>query len=116
MTRLCVAIFVDNPEQAKRDVAAAIEAGAAMVELRLDSVTDPVVAREIIGSFDHPFVLTCRPVWEGGRSEAADEARLRLLAELAPTDESTFIDVELVTLQRAGKAGILNRLIVSSHD
>jgi 3-dehydroquinate dehydratase/shikimate dehydrogenase len=116
MTYLCVAIFVNSVEQAKRDVARAIEAGAGMVELRLDAMSDVTLAREIVGSFDHRFILTCRPTWEGGQSEASDESRLGFLAELSPTDESTCLDVELVTLRRAGVGGFRNPLIISSHD
>lgn len=73
MTRICVPIFVESLDQAKRDVARAIEAGAELVELRLDDVADVSVAQEIVGSFENAsFVLTRRAARQGGHSEEAD--------------------------------------------
>lgn len=116
MTHLCVAIFVTSVEQARRDIAAAVDAGADRVELRLDSFRDDVAAREVIGSFRHPFILTCRPTWEGGRSKATDKNRVDFLVKLAPTDATTYLDIELISLQRRGTGDVQNPLVVSSHD
>ena len=40
MTHLCVAIFVRDIAQARREIATAVEAGADMIELRVDSFDD----------------------------------------------------------------------------
>ena len=68
MTQLCVPIFVETLEQTKRDISAALEAGAGTIELRLDTQTEPSIARNIVSEFESQFILTCRPEFEGGRS------------------------------------------------
>ena len=40
MTRLCVPIFVESVDQARSQLARAIEAGAGIVQLRHDTLTD----------------------------------------------------------------------------
>jgi 3-dehydroquinate dehydratase/shikimate dehydrogenase len=116
VTHLCVAIFVEDVAQAKRDIAAAVEAGADMVELRIDDLAEAVDVQSIISDFDRRFILTCRPTWEGGHSELSNEDRIRLLSIIAPTDDSVIVDIELRTLRDSGVADFENRLIVSAHD
>src|SRR3712207_5282537 len=113
MTRLCVAIFVDTPEQAKHDIAMAVEAGADMVELRIDLLNEPVFATEFI----IPVILTCRPTWEGGRSGLGDEARIALL-ESAGYPGGAYVHVELITYRRVPNVRTLipRQLILSAHD
>ena len=45
MTLLCVAIFLRDDAQARRDIALAAEAGADIVELRIDALTAHMEAR-----------------------------------------------------------------------
>src|SRR5271155_1981396 len=113
MTHLCVAIFVTDIAKAKREIALAAEAGADMVELRIDGVTDAEQARKIAASSFLPCIVTCRPTWEGGNSELPDAERVGLLEKAAQSDNA-YIDVELETLQRLGIGG--ERVIVSAHD
>ena len=116
MTLLCVSIFVHDLAQAKRDIARAVEAGADIVELRLDELGDATPVRQAIGDYTIPFILTCRPTWEGGSSELTDEERVRLLAEVAPSDPSVRVDLELKSIKKTGLAGIANDVIISAHD
>ena len=116
MTHLCVAIFVSDVAQAKRDIAAAAEAGADLIELRIDDLTEAVDVQSIISDFDRRFILTCRPTWEGGHSELSNEDRIRLLSTIAPTDDTVMVDIELRTLRESGTGDFENRLIVSAHD
>jgi len=116
MSRLCVAIFLTTVEQAKRDVAAAVEAGADLIELRVDQIDDPATVRSVVADFSIPFIVTCRPTWEGGHSELPDQQRVNLLSGVAPTDESLLLDIELRTAQRVSLGDIENRLILSYHD
>ena len=116
MTRLCVPLFVADFTQAKRDIAAAVEAGADVVELRIDDVNSAEDVRRLIGEFDLPFILTCRPVWEGGHSTLSDERRLQLLSEINPHDDSVRIDFEHAAMKRTGSADVHNPVIVSAHD
>jgi 3-dehydroquinate dehydratase/shikimate dehydrogenase len=115
MTRLCVAIFVESPEQAKRDIAAAAEAGAELVELRLDQFTSFAQLDPFPQWSPVPTIVTCRPVSEGGESELADEQRLALLEQLSASPNVSYIDVELATVKNA-KRNTSTRSIVSVHD
>lgn len=115
MTHLCVAIFVESIEQARRDIARAAEAGADIVELRLDTFTNQVLVRELVAGAILPAIVTCRPSWEGGESPASDEERLKVLYS---TSGSAYVDVELATYQRnrAANDQVPEKLILSSHD
>jgi len=87
---------------------------ADIVELRLDGVRDPDVA----GALERrtrPVIVTCRPVWEGGRFEGSEEDRLRLLAD-ALEHGAEFIDVEWMADRRLLPRGTEGRWVLSSHD
>lgn len=114
MTSLCVPIFVTSLDQARRDIATAAEAGADMVELRIDQFTDPVQVRALVGSSILPCILTCRASREGGQCDLPDEQRLGLL-EQAGAFHARFIDIELDALQKSNFASA-GDCIVSSHD
>ena len=117
MTRLCVSIFVESLEQAKRDVALAAESGADWVELRVDAF-DAVAA--LVKNALLPCIVTCRPTDEGGASERSVEGRMAML-EVAAIAGATYVDVELRSLPEAGGITDLPRerrpgVIVSAHD
>jgi 3-dehydroquinate dehydratase/shikimate dehydrogenase len=112
MTYLCVPIFVTGRDQALRDIATATEAGADMVELRLDRFPDSATATDLIRSIHIPCIVTCRPRWEGGQWEGDEAQRLRLLNEVA--DRATFVDLELQA--DAPLPSAKDKLILSSHD
>jgi len=116
MTRLCVSIFVHDVQQARREIALAAEAGADLVELRLDELEDADRVPDLVAESPIGIVLTCRSASEGGHSELSDEQRLRLVSQIAPGDDRVLIDFEHRALQRIGPADIHNRLIVSFHD
>jgi 3-dehydroquinate dehydratase/shikimate dehydrogenase len=119
MTYLCVPIFVTDRAQALRDIAAAGEAGADMIELRLDRVGDADLEK-ICESSSLPTIATCRPKWEGGEWNSSEESRLDLLR--AAGEEADYVDVELesgadfirslISLPRDSRSGV----IISSHD
>jgi 3-dehydroquinate dehydratase/shikimate dehydrogenase len=88
---------------------------ADVVELRLDGLSDPD-ARAALSGRSRPAVVTCRPVWEGGNFDGAEEDRERLL--MAALDAGAdYVDVEwrapfrerLLTSHR-------NRVVLSAHD
>jgi 3-dehydroquinate dehydratase/shikimate dehydrogenase len=128
MTHLCVSIFVRDAAQAKRDIAIAAEAGADMVELRIDAIADSSHIQQIIEQAVIPCIVTCRPTWEGGQSTLATAERLEMLHSAAAND-AACVDLELKTynevetqstneiqtffeLPRDSRCGV----IVSSHD
>ena len=117
MTRLCVPIFVETIEQARRDIALAAESGADWVELRIDTFAD---VEALVKDALLPCLVTCRPVDEGGLSEATDDERIARL-EAAATAGAAYLDIELKTLPAAWGLIDLPRearpgLILSAHD
>ena len=89
--------------------------GADLVELRLDFVQKPDVSGALADR-RCPVVVTCRPTWEGGHFDGAEEDRRRLLIE-ALNLGADYVDLEwkagfddLITSQR-GK-----RIVLSTHD
>jgi 3-dehydroquinate dehydratase/shikimate dehydrogenase len=116
MTLLCVPIFVRNLDKARRDIALAGEAGADIVELRIDTFDDKTDLRELVHNTPLPLILTCRPDWEGGQSTWSDATRLELLDALA-VGAVRYIDVEHVTIARqSGSLPASRQVIVSNHD
>jgi 3-dehydroquinate dehydratase/shikimate dehydrogenase len=118
MTHLCVPIFVTDLAGAKRDIAAAAEAGADLVELRIDEFTDPALVRSLVAESILPAIVTCRPEWEGGHADVSDAQRLEALnaALDSASGQARYIDVELETLRRQPDlAPATPNLIVSSH-
>lgn len=116
MTRLCVPIFVNSIEQARRDMASAAEAGADLVELRIDRLTDVDQIRQLTARTIIPCIVTCRPTWEGGESELEDHQRLALLTAAAISDSVSYVDVELQTIKQVRADLTPDKLILSSHD
>jgi 3-dehydroquinate dehydratase/shikimate dehydrogenase len=117
MTRLCVPLLIEpgQIDAGRRDIAAAVEAGADVVELRLDYWQDADDFPRLVGGLDVPLILTCRPSWEGGHSELDDDDRLDLLErcfEDAP--EGALIDYEWAAVERGVEPAA--PFIVSSHD
>jgi len=111
MTHLCVPIFVTSPDQAQRDAALAAEAGADLVELRIDTYAGDIAA--LLQAIRLPCIVTCRAAGEGGQCNLPDEARIARLQQAIQAG-AAYIDVELATLRQHPLAS--DRLIVSAHD
>ena len=96
-TRLCATVTARTTAElrARRDA----QAGADLVELRLDTLERPDVAGALQGR-RQPVVVTCRAAWEGGRFAGSETERRRILLEACRLG-AEYIDVE----QRAAFAG-----------
>lgn len=146
MTRLCVPIFVEDPEQALADAREARDRGADIVEFRVDPYfhgsadadgaerTERLVA--LVAASPLPCIVTCRPVLEGGHYDGPDDARMALyerLGAMAGADghAPAYIDVELATYKRSANLKqkvnlavdhpaqlrpLTTQLILSAHD
>ena len=119
MTHLCAAIFVESPAQVAHDAALAAELGADMVELRIDRLAKPLP----LPNLTLPYILTCRPTWEGGESELPDEGRIKLIQamEQDARGSARYVDIELETYKRFPEvkkqlAHFPGSEILSSHD
>ena len=124
MTHLCVAIFVSDLAQAQRDIALASEMGADVVELRVDELVGHEQVKALVRQSTLPCIVTCRPVWEGGRCELPEGDRLAVL-EAASMENPAYIDVELKAYRQFTVIGETNKkvprdkrpgMIISFHD
>src|SRR5262249_856809 len=90
---------------------------ADLVELRLDSVSDPNVAAALEGRL-RPTIVTCRPTWEGGNFDGSEEERERLLAEALALG-AEYVDVEWKAnfhgrlIEGSGSG---HQIVLSTHD
>ncbi len=89
-------------------------ADADLVELRLDGVRDLDVAGALRDR-PKPVVVTCRPEWEGGAFDGAEETRRRILNEAVALG-AEFVDVERRAGWRPDTGGSATRLVLSDHD
>ncbi|MBA2604089.1 MAG: type I 3-dehydroquinate dehydratase [Acidobacteria bacterium] len=112
-SQVCVSVTGGTMAELRRNRDGA--EGADLVEVRLDGVDRPDAAGALEGR-RRPVLVTCRPVWEGGRFDGDEESRRRILEE-AVACGAEFVDVEA----RAAFAADLIRgrrgrgVVVSSH-
>lgn len=67
-TLLCTSVTASTFDQAITEIQQIAEAGADLIELRLDMLTDFVVEQhlqQLLATTNVPKVVTMRPVWEG---------------------------------------------------
>lgn len=100
-TLLIVPVFAHDAEHLRAAHTAALQAGADLIELRVDlseGVKDEDIRalRETPGV---PVILTIRAAAEGGQWERGDDERISRLIELGPIAD--YIDVELSTWRRS---------------
>ena len=88
---------------------------ADLIELRLDTVSDPSAAGALAGR-RRPAIVTCRPQWEGGSFKGSEEERKKILAEAIALG-ADYVDVEWrahfddLVAQAGGR-----RIVLSTHD
>src|SRR4051794_36581951 len=88
---------------------------ADMIELRLDTVSDPSAAGALDGR-RRPVIVTCRPQWEGGSFRGSEEERKRILADALALG-AEYVDLEWrahfddLIAQTAGRG-----IVLSTHD
>jgi 3-dehydroquinate dehydratase/shikimate dehydrogenase len=112
-SQLCVTVTAPTMSELRRrrdEVA-----GADLVELRLDTVSDPSVAGALADR-RLPVIITCRAAWEGGQFKGSEEERRRILREALAAD-ADYVDIEW----RAHFTDLLSqtdgrRVVLSMHD
>jgi 3-dehydroquinate dehydratase/shikimate dehydrogenase len=90
-TRIVETVTGATTDELRRNRGAA-EARADIVELRVDGVERLDLAA-VLADRTAPVIVTCRPVWEGGRFDGTEPDRLRILRR-ARALGAEFIDVE----------------------
>jgi 3-dehydroquinate dehydratase/shikimate dehydrogenase len=117
MAALCEVVAVPTMEALRAGRDAAAQAGADVVELRLDLVDRPDVAGALQGR-PRPVIVTCRAAWEGGHFKGSEEERQRILREALDLG-AEFVDIEHKTAgvdQWLRPADRAQRVICSLHD
>ncbi|HIJ53203.1 MAG TPA: shikimate dehydrogenase [Planctomycetes bacterium] len=132
MTYLAVPIAAQNLDRARRQIKAALEAGAEILELRtdylenltIDSVKNLIAEAKNAAHQPLPIIVTCRDGKQGGARAYPEQLRNEILAE-AVRAGCDFIDCEYdnflsTELQEKIKAALADRsktrLILSAHD
>jgi 3-dehydroquinate dehydratase/shikimate dehydrogenase len=110
-TLVCVAIMVQDPPSALADAAASRDAGADLVEFRIDEFfagdqheADAVV--RLVADSPLPCIVTCRVTSEGGHYEGDEMARVSLFERLGRSEGKgehppRYIDIELASYTRS---------------
>ncbi len=119
-TRLIVPLTQTDAAAMREAMVAAASAGADMVELRLDYLTDTgdEALRTLLTDPPCPVLATCRTTAEGGRSQGSDGERAEILARAAAMG-AAWVDFELASMADAGALTGADRpaaLIASTHD
>jgi 3-dehydroquinate dehydratase/shikimate dehydrogenase len=110
---LCVTVTAPTTAELRKRRDAIRDAD--LVELRLDSVSDPDVAGALKDR-RRAVIVTCRPTWEGGAFAGSEEERKHLLND-ALAAGAEYIDIEA----RAGFDDVIarmrgKRIVLSAHD
>lgn len=90
--KICVSI-------ARQDIGSAIQAAhkaqalADVIEIRLDSLTEPAIA-PFMQQIGTPLLFTNRPQWEGGQCREPEKKRLDLLLQ-AVQGAAAYVDIEM---------------------
>ena len=110
---LCVTVTAATTAELRQKRDAVPDAD--LIELRLDTVSDPSVAGALAGR-KRPVIVTCRPAWEGGSFTGSEEERKRILGD-AINLGAEYIDIEWrarfddLLAQTGGR-----RIVLSTHD
>jgi 3-dehydroquinate dehydratase I len=115
---ICVPIFEKDDENILKSAKIAVEAGADLLELRVDAMDhpDPEGVSDIIKAINYPVIATNRKTDEGGYFEGSESERIDILIKAAKYAD--FVDIELGTdeknLSKVIKAS--KSAIISFHD
>jgi 3-dehydroquinate dehydratase / shikimate dehydrogenase len=127
-TLVAVTVTADTPACMQAAMAQAAQAGADLVELRLDWLRqfDEVQVQALVTVRPCPVIVTIRPAWEGGRFAGKEADRLRMLAG-AVAAGAEYVDLEYLAwrdhrdlcrplLEACHRNGAATKLILSQHD
>ena len=94
---ICVPIFEKNYESVLEAVKNSINAGADLIEFRIDAMDhpDPDEVSNIIKDVNYPMIATNRMIEEGGLFKGSEAERTDIL--LAAAKHADIIDIELQT-------------------
>ncbi len=114
-TALIVPLIQSTVGEMRSAMCKADEAGADMVECRLDYLSQPpdeAALQALLSERSLPVIITCRPKRQGGQFAGDESDRLEILA-MAARLGADYIDVELDVPPARRPKG---RTIISHHD
>lgn len=115
---ICVPILQKDRKTVLNVASEAINAGADLVELRIDALldTDPQSVIHLIEEINYPIIATNRMREEGGFFMGSEDERTGILVEVA--DHADYVDIELQTdaKYRSRVIQASKSTIISYHD
>lgn len=121
-TLLCTSVTAKTFDQALDEIHQISNAGADLIELRLDMLADFNVEQhlqQLLSTTNTPKLVTMRPVWEGGKYDGPEPQRLAVLKYAARLGAS-HVDVELKVatyfFAGGGQVPVDTKIILSSHN
>lgn len=115
---ICVPIFKEELDSAKKTADKALKLGADILELRIDALQNPESDKigRFMDTFTGKIIATNRKTSEGGLFKGSEAERTNILREVA--DFAQYVDIELLTekkyLKKVIKAS--KSTIISFHD
>jgi len=115
---ICVPIFEKNYKSVLRSAKNSVEAGADLLEIRIDAIVDPNPddVSSVIKEINYPLIATNRKIEEGGLFKGSELERTEIL--LSAAKHAEFVDIELGTdeyyMNKIIKAS--KSTIISYHD
>ncbi len=115
---ICVPILQKDRKTVLKVASEAIDAGADLVELRIDALldTDPQSVIHLMEEINYPLIATNRMREEGGYFMGSEDLRTEILVEVA--DHADYVDIELQTdsKYRSRVIQASKSTIISFHD
>ena len=121
-TFLCASIFVDAAEDAPGALERAnraVEAGAQLIEWRLDALAEEADGleeiRTLLRASPAPAIATIRAETEGGTWAGEEADRVAIIEAMGTSDEAPrYIDVELGAWRRSDN--LRQKVLLAIHD
>jgi 3-dehydroquinate dehydratase-1 len=115
---ICVPILQKDRKTVLKVASEAINAGADLLELRIDALldTDPQSIIHLMEEINYPIIATNRMKEEGGYFMGSEDERTEILVEVA--DHADYVDIELQTdvKYRSRVIQASKSTIISYHD
>ncbi|PNW80154.1 hypothetical protein CHLRE_08g380201v5 [Chlamydomonas reinhardtii] len=119
---ICTSVTATTVESFLAEIQEAAASGVDIIELRLDFLTDfdpEQHLEKIIKACPLPYIVTYRPVWEGGKYEGPEPERLAVL-KMAALMGAPYVDVEFKAspyfFADPHEVPLSTKVILSYHD
>jgi 3-dehydroquinate dehydratase / shikimate dehydrogenase len=114
MTKICVTVARTRHKHAIAEHQRLADAGAKLIELRLDYIGRSIDLTRLLKDRPTPVVITCRRKEDGGRWDRTEEERLMIIrSAIAMGVEYVDLEEDIATkIPRYGKT----KRIISTHD